>query len=109
MKMLFRIQDNDATELRKYAERRIAFQFSRFAREVDTLALRLQDVNGPRGGIDKLCQVTLRGPHVGQLALAELAYSTKEAIDLAIARMARLVARQLAKARTMSLSAGSSQ
>lgn len=42
-----------------YIERRVRFALGRFAGRIDRVAVRLSDVNGPRGGIDKHCRVTV--------------------------------------------------
>ncbi len=40
----------------------VSFTLSRFARSIDRVLVRLDDVNGPRGGVDKICRtiVSLR-------------------------------------------------
>lgn len=44
-------QRSDA--LRQYVERRLRFALGRFAHRLDQLQVRLEDVNGPRGGLDQ--------------------------------------------------------
>ena len=46
--------------LREYAERRLAFALRRFEDRVRHLTVRLSDVNGPRGGVDSRCSITLQ-------------------------------------------------
>jgi len=48
-----------ADELKAYIERRLRFALGRFESRIDGVTLRLTDVNGPRGGIDKRCQVAV--------------------------------------------------
>lgn len=50
--------------LTRRARRRFAFALRRFEDRVRSLVVRVTDVNGPRGGIDKRCRVTvqLQGP-----------------------------------------------
>lgn len=42
--------------LRAHAERRLLFPVGRSGRRVQSVMLRMDDVNGPRGGADKRCQ-----------------------------------------------------
>jgi ribosome-associated translation inhibitor RaiA len=46
-------------ELREHIERRLRFALGRFAARIDRLMVRLSDVNGPRGGIDKRCRIVV--------------------------------------------------
>ena len=45
-------------ELQKLVERSIAFAVDRYSSQVRQVSVYLTDVNGPRGGVDKLCQIT---------------------------------------------------
>ena len=46
-------------ELRDHIERRLRFALGRFAARIDRLTVRLSDVNGPRGGVDKRCRIAV--------------------------------------------------
>jgi putative sigma-54 modulation protein len=50
----------DASTLRSYAERRLAFVLRRFENRVRHLTVRFEDVNGPRRGVDCRCGVMLQ-------------------------------------------------
>lgn len=73
--------------------RRLRFALGRFAPRVATARVWLEDVNGPRGGVDKRCAIELNGA---------LGYHRAEARDddfhAAIDRAARAAARSLASA-----------
>jgi putative sigma-54 modulation protein len=45
--------------LRDYIERRLRFALGRFAARIHRLRVRLTDVNGPRGGLDKRCRIAV--------------------------------------------------
>jgi hypothetical protein len=51
-------QINRNEELRQYVERCIEFAMDRHQDRVDQISVNLSDLNGPRGGIDKLCLMT---------------------------------------------------
>ena len=44
-------------ELREFVQRKLAFALSRFADRVQSVDVLLDDVNGPRGGIDQRCRL----------------------------------------------------
>jgi ribosomal subunit interface protein len=48
--------------MRAYAERRLRFSLGRFETHLSYIRVRLEDVNGPRGGVDKRCAIALGGP-----------------------------------------------
>lgn len=49
-----------ARELRRYAERRLAFALRRFRHRIRDVRLRLVDLNGPRRGVDARCSLVAR-------------------------------------------------
>jgi ribosome-associated translation inhibitor RaiA len=44
-------------EMEEYIGHRLRFALGRFAGRVGRVTVRLSDVNGPRGGIDKRCRI----------------------------------------------------
>jgi len=50
-------------DLQKQVERSLEFALNRHKDRIDRISINLTDLNGPRGGKDKLCQITaeLRG------------------------------------------------
>lgn len=81
--------------LRAYAERRLLFALSRFGGKVASVMLRLDDVNGPRGGPDKRCRVIAHlPPPWGDVRVEELDEDLYAAISRAADRLARAVARE---------------
>jgi putative sigma-54 modulation protein len=60
--MQFEIHGKDlpiSGSLRRHIERRFCFALERFARRIKRVRVSVGDVNGPRGGVDKRCQVAL--------------------------------------------------
>lgn len=49
----------DAAALRSHATERLRRALQRLARLVQRAVVRLKDLNGPRGGVDKVCQIEL--------------------------------------------------
>lgn len=93
MQVLFKSRHNDATELRDLAERRVRFVLRRMGWLVPRADVQMSDVNGPRGGIDKRCQVALQTPGAGSVVVVAVARDWRTALDQALTRAARALMR----------------
>jgi ribosome-associated translation inhibitor RaiA len=93
MQVLFNSRDPQATELRDLTERRVRFVLRRLGWLVPRAQVQMSDVNGPRGGIDKRCQVELRTDGAGSVVVASVARDWRTALDNALARAARFLVR----------------
>jgi ribosome-associated translation inhibitor RaiA len=83
--------------LRQYVERRLQFALDRFAARIDRIEIRLEDVNGPRGGLDRRCRVGLVGRPSWRIHVEGSGATFEEAIDAAATRAARSVGRLLTR------------
>ncbi|MEN9315986.1 MAG: hypothetical protein RIS35_2379 [Pseudomonadota bacterium] len=95
MQVLFKSRHPQATDLRDLTERRVRFVLRRLRWRVPRAEVQLSDLNGPRGGIDKRCQVELRTDGAGTVVVTSVAHSWRAALDDALARAARFLMRQL--------------
>ncbi len=93
MQILFKARHPKATELRDLTERRVRFVLRRLGWLVPRAEVQMLDVNGPRGGIDKRCQVTLRTDGAGLVVVASVASDWRTALDKALARASRTLMR----------------
>ena len=59
------------------------------------VAVRLSDINGPRGGVDKRCSIQLTCARQGTLAVEERARTYYAAVDAAVATLRRALSRSL--------------
>ena len=91
--MLFKSRHPQATDLRDLTERRVRFVLRRLGWLVPRAEVQMSDVNGPRGGIDKRCQVELRTDGAGSVVVASVAADWRTALDNALARAARFLMR----------------
>jgi ribosome-associated translation inhibitor RaiA len=97
----------DATDgLESYAERRLRFALGRFTPRIGAVVARLEDTNGPRGGVDKQCQVRIRLIPEGEVLVREVDADWLAAIDRAVDRVGRAVARVLKSQRDPRASRG---
>jgi ribosome-associated translation inhibitor RaiA len=85
--------------LRDHARERIRIQLDRFTREIRSVIVRITDVNGPRGGQDMTCLVTVSGRRFSTLALTETSDNGFAGINAAIDRAAQAVTRRIARSR----------
>ena len=93
MQVLFESRDPEGAQYREVAVRRLRFVMRRMAWLVPRARVQLSDVNGPRGGIDKRCQVELRTDGAGSVVVASVASDWRTALDNALARAARFLMR----------------
>lgn len=94
MQVLFKSRHPQATDLRDLTERRVRFVLRRLIWLVPRAEVQMSDVNGPRGGIDKRCQVELRTDGAGSVVVTSVATDWRAALDDALARAARFLMRQ---------------
>lgn len=97
----FRGAVGEHAPLKEHVLRRAHFQLGRFGHELTGVTVRLSDINGPKGGLDKRCQVTATGRHIGTLAVDELQGDARAAIDLALDRAGRQVGQKLERTRAV--------
>jgi ribosome-associated translation inhibitor RaiA len=93
MQVFFKSRHPQATELRTLTERRVRFVLRRLVWLVPRAEVHMSDVNGPRGGIDKRCQVALKTDGAGSVVVSSVANDWRTALDNALARAARFLMR----------------
>lgn len=93
MQVLFKSRDPQASALRSFTEQRVQFVLRRLGWLVPRAEVHLSDVNGPRGGVDKRCQVALKTDGAGTVVVAAVASDWRTALDDALTRAARFLLR----------------
>ena len=83
--------------IRTYIDRRVRMVLGRFGRKLARVSVRISDVNGPRGGVDKLCRIEARFWGRLPLVVEDVAGDLPQAIDRSIRRMGRAAARVAAR------------
>ncbi|MGZ6125911.1 MAG: HPF/RaiA family ribosome-associated protein [Myxococcales bacterium] len=89
-------------DLQAHVERRALLALSRFADEIEVITVVVEDVNGPRGGADKRCVLTARGPRIGTVRVEQTATDAYGAVDALAGRAGRSVARAVGRLRERS-------
>ncbi|MBL9038689.1 MAG: HPF/RaiA family ribosome-associated protein [Archangium sp.] len=110
MKVDVRFRGLDASAaLRDHAEKRVFFHLSRFGSELSAVVVRIADLNGPKGGVDKRCHVVVRGRRIGSSTLDDVSHDPYVCVEQAIERAGATVGRLLDRERTMLRRAGPSR
>ena len=87
-------------ELKDYVRRRVHFSLGRFTGKIRSLSIRLADANGPRGGVDKCCEIRVDTGLGQEVIVRERQASIHAAVAFAVERAERAVQRQLKSAST---------
>ena len=81
--------------MREHVQHRLHLALGRFANRIDGVAVRLTDVNGPRGGVDVHCRIRVRGKDTEGLWTTALAVNPERAINEATVRLRRVIRRAI--------------
>ena len=98
MQVIFESRHPGGAELREVAIERLRFTMRRLTWLVPRARVQLSDVNGPRGGTDKQCQIELK-TNAGTVVISSLAKDWRSALDTAVQRAARVLVRGLQRQR----------
>ncbi|MCF6283321.1 MAG: HPF/RaiA family ribosome-associated protein [Candidatus Polarisedimenticolaceae bacterium] len=81
--------------LRKYTQQRLRYALTSSTNHIQRVIVRLSDINGPRGGIDKRChiQVVLKG--LPDVVIEDTGSDLYNSISRAADRASRTVSRSL--------------
>lgn len=85
--------------LREHAERRLSFAFDWARHDVRKVILSFTDINGPRGGNDKRCQLRIPMSRMREVVIEDTAADLYVAIDRAVDRAGRTLERRLSRQR----------
>lgn len=82
-------------ELKEFIKRRIYFSLGRFGGRIKSLSVRLADINGPRGGIDKCCDIRVDAGLSQEVIVRERQKTIQAALSLAFERVERAMKKRL--------------
>ena len=78
------VQSSDT--VREYISTRLRESLAHVEERVGTLQVRLEDVNGPRGGVDKVCLIVANCGKLGTVQAESKSKNLRTAIDAAITK-----------------------
>lgn len=81
--------------IRQHAEDRFVGALHRFDRFVRSLSVRLVDLNGPRGGMDKACRVMVTLRDSTQIVIEQIGTDLYAAMDQAAGRAKQALGRKV--------------
>ena len=81
-------------DVREHTTRRAAFVLRRLSSLMPRVHVQLSDVNGPRGGMDKRCQVDIRTSRGERVVVTSTARDWHDAVNEALARAAQVLTRR---------------
>jgi hypothetical protein len=95
MQIIFESRDAEGNEMRELSVERVRITLRRLSSLVPRAKVQFSDVNGPRGGVDKRCQVELSTEAAGTVVIASLARDWRTALDRSLRRATRVLTRSL--------------
>lgn len=95
MQVMFESPVPGAAQWRPGVESRVGFALRRLRPRILRAVVRLSDVNGHRGGVDKRCSVAIDTDGHGRLVATGLGADWRDALDAALARAQRTLVRTL--------------
>ncbi len=97
--MLWNLHSSGAgwnAELREYLERRLLFALSRYAPKITRVNVYIADHDGPKGDIEKSCQIIVQMPGFANLVAKSVDSEWIACIDRGTTRIGQNVRRALA-------------
>ena len=98
MQVIFESRHPAASELREVAIERVRFAMRRLTWLVPRVLVQLADTNGPRGGVDKRCQIEFKTDK-GTVVISSTARDWRGALDATVQRAARVLVRGMQRQR----------
>jgi hypothetical protein len=84
---------------RAYLRRKLGMKLGKFARHIERVSVRIRDVNGPRGGIDKACVIKVVLSGLPSVIVRQQHASPQAAMDGALRRVEYAVRRSVQRRR----------
>lgn len=95
MQVIVETHATEASQMRELSAERVRFSLRRLTPWVPRAKVQFSDVNGPRGGVDKRCQVELSTDTGATVVIASLADDWRTALDRSLRRATQALTRNL--------------
>jgi len=93
MQVIFTSRAAESSQLRDPVVQRVQFVMRRMTWLVPRASVQMSDINGPRGGVDKRCQVQFATDRTGTVLVTSVARDWRTALDSALSRAVRVLIR----------------
>ena len=93
--MEIEIQGNTSNALDEHVTARLEAAVNQFAGRVGSVHVRLSDINGPKGGVDQSCKVTVQLKPTGNIIVEETSEDMYSAVSFAADRVKQAVGREI--------------
>ncbi|MBA4254776.1 MAG: hypothetical protein C0445_02745 [Polaromonas sp.] len=95
MEIVVQSQHPEAAALQSVVNRRVRAATQRLSSVVQRVVVRFKDLNGPRGGIDKQCQIQLHTTNGGMVLVSSRGGNWRATLELALSRASHTLADKL--------------
>lgn len=85
--------------LRSHVQRRLLFALARFQGRIHRVTVRLSDINGPRGGMDKCCHLQIQVDGLPDVVVSSTEKDLYSAITGSVERAGQSLSRYLKRRR----------
>lgn len=92
-----------------YIRRKLGMKLGKFAHSIKRVSVRIEDINGTRGGIDQLCRIRVVLAGLPSITVEAQGQLLQAAMDNALSRVERAVRKQLQRRRQKPLRRSSRQ
>lgn len=82
-------------KLLHYIDRRMSFVFAHTRKDIENATITLSDVNGPKGGVDKKCQIVIIPTGMKPIVVSDKQDNLRGAIDRCLFRASQCLHRKL--------------
>ena len=79
----------------KQVRERLSLAFARTQDAIQSVSIIISDVNGPKGGVDKLCRILIKSDHLPDIVITESQSNIGSAINRCISRARQSLSRNL--------------
>jgi putative sigma-54 modulation protein len=99
-------QEELSADDRTYIRRKLGRHLGKFAGSIQRVSVRTEDVNGPRGGVDRVCRVKIVLSALASVVFEARDTSLGAAVDRALSGVERAVRRAVQRRRMKPLKGG---